>query len=102
MGNTASDKKNARCYSLKFSRNTDKLLIAKLDSVDSVQAYIKSLIIADIEKEGKPMYHVKEEYLSLWGEDTTEDTVVTQDELERLADEWGKPVDELLEQLTEI
>ena len=50
MGNTASDKKNARTYSLKFSRNTDPDIIEQLDSQNSIQGYIKSLIRADIKK----------------------------------------------------
>ncbi len=45
---------------------------------------------------------VKTEYLHLWGEDVTEDTVITEDELQRLSEEWEKPVEELLEQLVEI
>ena len=47
-------------------------------------------------------YTIRPEYLSLWGEDCTEDTVIDSAEVERLAAEWGKPVDELLEQLTEV
>ena len=46
-------------------------------------------------------YHIMPEYLTLWGEDTTEDTVITTEEIERLAAEWGKPVEELMDQLTE-
>lgn len=44
-------------------------------------------------------YTVKPDYLSNWGEEVTEETVITQEELERLAEEWEKPVAELLEQL---
>lgn len=55
MGNTISDRKNARCYSLKFSRNTDAELIEWLDSQESIQGYLKSLIRADMMKEGKTM-----------------------------------------------
>lgn len=47
-------------------------------------------------------YTIKPEFLSMWGEDVTEDTVIDSAEVERLADEWGKPVAELLDQLTEI
>ena len=47
-------------------------------------------------------YHIKEEYLSQWGEETTTETVITQDELERLAAEWEVPIEELLEQLVPI
>lgn len=47
-------------------------------------------------------YTIKPEYLSLWGDGTTEETVVTEDELHRLVQEWDKPEEELLEQLREI
>jgi len=48
MGNTASDRKNARCFSLKFSRNTDKDLIEHLEQQESIQAYLKNLIRQDM------------------------------------------------------
>ena len=50
MGNAASDKKNARCFSLKLSRNTDKDIIEQLEKQENVQAYIKRLIREDMEK----------------------------------------------------
>lgn len=49
MGNTASDKKNARFYGLKLSKNTDAELIEHLDSQESIQGYLKALIRKDIE-----------------------------------------------------
>lgn len=48
MGTYNSDRKNTRFYGLKLSRSTDAELIAKLDSVDSIQGYIKQLIKNDI------------------------------------------------------
>ena len=62
MGNIASDRKNARCYSLKFSRNTDSDIIGKLDNVDSIQGYIKSLIRADMKKEEEKTMKLFEGY----------------------------------------
>ncbi len=47
-------------------------------------------------------YTIKPEFLSLWGEDSTEDTVITEGELQRLAQEWGTPINELRQQLEEI
>lgn len=47
-------------------------------------------------------YHIKPDYLSQWGEDTTMETVVTLEEVERLAAEWDMPIEELLAQLEEI
>ena len=57
MGTYNSDRKNTRFYGLKLSRSTDAELIAKLDSVDSIQGYIKNLIKNDI-KEGKKMTRI--------------------------------------------
>lgn len=50
----------------------------------------------------EPEYRIKPEYLDEWGEDVTADYVITQEELERLAREWDKSIDELLEQLEEV
>ena len=46
-------------------------------------------------------YTIKPEYLSSWGDYCTEETVIDTAEVERLSEEWEKPVDELLEQLEE-
>ena len=56
----------------------------------------------EMRENGMKNYRIKEEYLDRWGEDVTEDYIVTQEELERLASEWEIPVEELLEQLEEI
>lgn len=50
----------------------------------------------------KARYHVKPEFFSLWGEEVDEETVIDLAEVVNLSLEWGKPVDELLEQLEEI
>lgn len=42
------DARTARYYSLKLNRNTDADIIDKLESVDSIQGYIKRLIRQDI------------------------------------------------------
>ena len=46
-------------------------------------------------------YHIKPEYLDLWGSECTEETIIDENEVERLSAEWGIPVEELLEQLIE-
>ena len=46
-------------------------------------------------------YKIKPEYLSLWGEDATGETIVTGDTVLDLAREWDKPLDELMDQLIE-
>ena len=50
MGNYVSDKKNARFFGLKLSRNTDADLIERLESVNNVQNYLKALIRDDISR----------------------------------------------------
>lgn len=51
MGNYNSDRKNARFYGLKLSRNTDGELIDHLGKQGNVQAYLKNLIKNDMTKE---------------------------------------------------
>lgn len=43
--------KSSKRYALKFNVKTDADLIAKLDSVSSVNGYIRQLIREDIERE---------------------------------------------------
>ena len=45
------------------------------------------------------IYKVKPEYFSEWGEDVNEETVITEQELERLSREWDKPIEELISEL---
>lgn len=45
-------------------------------------------------------YNIKPEFLSAWGSETTEDTIVTESEIQRLSNEWGVSVDDLMEQVT--
>lgn len=47
------DKKNTLGVYLKLNTGTDADVIQKLENVPSKQAYIKGLIRADIQKEGK-------------------------------------------------
>lgn len=51
MSQNKYDANNTRKFGLKLNKKTDKEIIEKLESVDSIQGYIKSLIRADIEKE---------------------------------------------------
>ena len=45
------DAKTARRYSLKLNKHTDPDIIAKLETVPSMQGYIKRLIREDIQKD---------------------------------------------------
>ncbi len=44
------DRANTIRISLKLNKTTDAEILAKLDSVESKQGYIKALILADINK----------------------------------------------------
>lgn len=46
-------KEHVRYYSLKLQKSTDAAIIEKLESVESIQGYIKELIRQDIEKDRK-------------------------------------------------
>lgn len=112
------DKENMRQIKFNLSLKYDQDIIAHLDALPNKQGYLKALIRADmarakseptqpaqnISKEDEPMktYHIKPEYLSEWGDQTTEETVVTYAEVVDLAREWDTTVDELLDQLEEI
>ncbi len=48
MGSYAYDRANARLIGIKLNRRTDADILQKLESVPNIQAYIKSLIRADI------------------------------------------------------
>ena len=101
-----------------FHKDNDADILTFLDALPNKLGYIKALIRADmarakseptqpaqnISKEDEPMktYHIKPEYLSEWGDQTTEETVVTYAEVVDLAREWDVTVDELLDQLEEI
>ena len=51
---TRYDQKNTKRIDFKFSKNTDKDILEKLDSCANMQAYIKRLIRNDIAKEELP------------------------------------------------
>lgn len=46
-------------------------------------------------------YRIKPEFLSEWGEDATEETVITDDDLEMIARGWETTKEELTDQLIE-
>lgn len=56
------------------------------------------------EKEEAKMskYHILPEYLSMWGSDCDGETIITGEELCRLAEEWETPVEELILQLVPV
>ena len=47
-------------------------------------------------------YKVKEEFWSNWGTEVNENTIITEDEVNRLSAEWGVACEDLVEQLEEI
>lgn len=108
--NARYDAKSTKHYGFKFNINTDADIIAALDAATNKQALIKAALRAYIGKEITTMnerkYHVLPEYQDSWygGIPTDEigDAIVSEDEIQRLAHEWGMTVDELLEQVEEI
>ena len=50
MGNYQSDQRTSRFYGLKLNRNTDAELIDQLDQQENIQAYLKHLILEDINR----------------------------------------------------
>lgn len=47
-------------------------------------------------------YKINTDYIDLWGEDATEETVLSQDKIEMIARGWEKTVDEIIDQLVPI
>ena len=58
MATAEYDKENTWRISLKFNSNTDKDVIGKLQSVENMQGYIKSLIRKDLESEYRASHNV--------------------------------------------
>lgn len=103
-------KENTKQYKLMLSLKYDTDIIAMLDSVENRQGYLKSLIRADIvransekTKEEKTMkYTIKPEYIDLWcgsEAEADENTIVTEEDVARLAHDWETSEDELKSQL---
>ena len=44
-------------------------------------------------------YNIKPEYLDLWGEDATEDTILTEQEVADIARGWDKTTEDVVDQL---
>ena len=70
------DKENTVIKSIKFNKNTDKILLDYITNIDNFQQYIKSLIKKDMED--KKMKEFKIEDLQAWNEEQErEDTLFT-------------------------
>lgn len=63
--------------------------------------YADEDIVEDVTLDG-PKYKIKPEFLHLWGEDATEDTVLTCDEIESITRGWDKTVSDVIDQLIQI
>lgn len=46
------DEANTRAFRMKLNKKTDKVVIRKLESVKSMQGYIKELILKDVRENG--------------------------------------------------
>ena len=104
-------KNNMLLIGVKLHRTKDADIIEFLDRSEDKQnnvtrqTTIKLALREYMEnhKEGKmKTYKIKPEFLSAWGSDTTEETIITEAEIVRLSSEWGVSVDDLMEQLEEI
>ena len=97
----AYEKDNLRQIRLKINRRTEPELLEWIEKQDNIQGYIKRLIQEDMNRggNGTMTYKIKEEYLDLWGEDATEDTVITEDELEMITRVWDKTPADVMDQL---
>ena len=96
-----TDRKTNKLGYLIMTVNTLRLEHNKMaELIDELQEQIDEL------KGGNKMrYKIKPEYLDLWegGEQPSNpDRIITEDELKEFSKEWGKPVVELLEQLTPV
>ena len=102
MATPEYDKNNCTRINLKLNNKTDADIIEKLDGVENKQGYIKRLIKNDV-KGGNTMktYIIKPEFMDLYGADANPMTVLTEEEVEQLAGEWEKDVEELKGQLIE-
>lgn len=86
---------NTKVYRYWLNGN-DELCRAKRNELDTVECKIE--VLATPVK----AYHIKPEYLHLWGSEATEETVIYERELQWLSSEWGISAGDLLEQLVEI
>ena len=75
----------------------------KADDLDGelLTIYAPGDIVEDVTLED-PKYKIKPEFLHLWGEDATEDTVITGDDVESIARGWDKTVADVIDQLIQI
>lgn len=100
------DAANRTTFSFKLHNTNDAEIIAKLRSVDSVNGYIRQLIkqdlAASVPDSAPKQYHIKPEYIDLWDSEATEETVITEKDVDRLANDWETPKEKLIEQLIPI
>jgi len=102
MGTPQYDRENCRRINLKLNNKTDADIIRQLESQDNIQGYLKKLIRNDMKGAATMTYKIKPEYLPLWGEDATEDTVLTEADLEMITRGWDKTPADVMDQLIQI
>ena len=96
MATVEYDKMNCTRINLKLNNKTDADIIRKLDGVENMQGYIKSLIRKD------EQYRIKPEYIDLWGDEANADTIISGEDLEMIARGWEKTIEEIIDQLEPI
>lgn len=91
-------KQNIRQIKLNMNRKTEPELLEWLEKQDNIQGYIKKIIKEDMKMK---TYIIKPEYIDRFGNEANAMTVLTEDDVERLAEDWEMDVDELKDQLIE-
>ena len=100
MATPQYDRENTRRINLKLNKKTDDDIIQHLESQENIQGYLKRLIRNDMMKEANNMtYKIKPEYLAQWGEDATEDTVLTMADIEAITRGWDLTPSDIMDQL---
>lgn len=47
-------------------------------------------------------YRIKPEFIDLWGDEATEETILTEEEVESIVRGWDKTLDDVIDQLEPI
>lgn len=93
-------KQNIRQIKLNMNRKTEPEILEWLEKQDNIQGYIKKIIKEDMKMKMKT-YIIKPDYIENFGNEANSMTVLTEDDVERLAEDWEMDVDELKDQLIE-
>lgn len=97
--NMAYDREHTKLIGMKLNLKTDADILAFLATKENVQGYLKDLIRKDMKGAKTMTYKIKPEFLDLWGSDATEETVLTDDDIEMITRGWDKTPADVMDQL---